>query len=89
MNTRDLAKVVADQHGLSTTDAQKVVAGVLDGIVEAVARGDEVSLAGFGKFKRQERAAREGRNPSTGESIQIAASSGVVFTPAKALKDRL
>lgn len=89
MNAKDLAKAVADQHGLSQGDAQKVVAGVLDGIAEAVARGEEVSLPGFGKFKRKERAAREGRNPATGESIQIAASSGIAFTPAKALKDRL
>lgn len=89
MNAKDLAKAVADQNGLSQADAQKVLAGVLDGIVEAVARGEEVSLPGFGKFKRKERAAREGRNPATGESIQIAASSAVAFTPAKALKDRL
>jgi len=56
---------------------------------DALARGEEVDLHGFGKFKPKERAARQGRNPQTGEIITIAASKGVGFAAAKALKDRL
>ena len=66
-----------------------VIDATLGAIIEAVANGEEVSLPGFGKFKRKETPARPGRNPATGEAIQIAASSKVTFTPAKALKDRL
>ena len=58
-------------------------------ITDAAASGNEVSISGFGKYKVKESAAREGRNPSTGETIQIAASKKLSFTPAKAVKDRL
>lgn len=89
MNTKDLAKAAADKHGVTEKQAREVLDGLLDGISEAVAKGEEMSLPGFGKFKRKETPARQGRNPATGEAIQIAASSKVTFTPAKALKDRL
>lgn len=89
MNTKDLAKQVADAQGTSEKHVRDVLDALLTGIVDAVARGEEVSLPGFGKFKRKETAARQGRNPATGEAIEIAASSKVTFTPAKALKDRL
>jgi len=62
---------------------------VSDAVSDAVAKGDEVSISGFGKFKVKESAAREGRNPSTGETIQIAASKKLGFSPAKAVKDKL
>ena len=89
MNTKELAKTVADQHRLNEADVQKVIAGVLDGIATAAASGEEVSLPGFGKFKVKDVAAREGRNPSTGETIQIAASKKLAFTPAKQVKDAM
>lgn len=89
MNTKELAKAVADQHGLAQADVQKVIAGVLDGIANAAASGEEVSLPGFGKFKAKDVAAREGRNPSTGETMTFAAQRKITFQPAKALKDRL
>lgn len=89
MNTKELAKAVADQHGMSQTDAQTMITAVLNGIVEAAAGGDEVSLPGFGKFKVKDVAAREGRNPSTGETMTFAAQRKITFQPAKAVKDRL
>lgn len=89
MNTKELAKAVADQQGMSQADAQSMIATVLKGIVEAAASGDEVSLFGFGKFKVKDVAAREGRNPSTGEAMTIAAQRKITFQPAKAVKDRL
>ena len=86
MNTSDLIeKLVADQ-GLTKVQSKAIVDSVLKGITDAVVAGDEVSLPGFGKFKVQSRAAREGRNPATGESIQIAAKTVIKFTVAKAAK---
>jgi len=87
VNTIDLAERVAEAHGLTKTQAKSVVEDVLKGIAEAAAKGEEISLNGFGKFKVQDKPAREGRNPSTGEKIKIAASKKLVFQPAKALKD--
>ena len=89
MNNADLAEKIADAHGLSKADARKVVDTVFAAIADAAAANDEVSLAGFGKFKVKESAAREGRNPATGETIAIAASKKLGFSPAKAVKDRL
>ena len=89
MNTKDFAKTIASQHGVTEKVARDVIDGLLDGIAKAMTKGEEVSLPGFGKFKRKETPAREGRNPATGAAMQIAASSKVTFTPAKALKDKL
>ena len=89
MNTKDLAKSAAAKHGVTEKQAHELMSGLLDGIAETVAKGDEVNLAGFGKFKVKDMPERGGRNPSTGEAITIAASKKVTFTPAKALKDRL
>src|SRR3546814_3939964 len=88
MNNNDLADVIAAGHGLTKTDARKVVDAVFAAVADAASQGDEISLNGFGKFKVKESAAREGRNPSTGATIQIAASKKLAFTPAKAVKDR-
>src|SRR3546814_9670069 len=74
MNNNDLADVIAAGHGLTKTDARKVVDAVFAAVADAASQGDEISLNGFGKFKVKESAAREGRNPSTGATIQIAAS---------------
>jgi DNA-binding protein HU-beta len=87
MNTSDLIDHVAGEAGLTKVQTKAVVDGVLAQISTAAARGEEINLPGFGKFKVQDRPAREGRNPSTGETIQIAASKKIVFQPAKALKD--
>lgn len=89
MNATDLVATIASDSGLTKTEAKAVIEGVFDAIAEAAAAGDEISLPGFGKFKVKASAAREGRNPSTGATIQIAASKKLGFTPAKALKDRL
>lgn len=89
MNNADLADVISNDHGLTKSDARKVVDAVFAGIAGAAQRGEEVSINGFGKFKVKESAAREGRNPATGATIQIAASKKLGFTAAKAVKDKL
>jgi DNA-binding protein HU-beta len=89
MNNSDLADQIAATDGLSKADARKLVDGVFDAIATAAANGDEISISGFGKFKVKETAAREGRNPATGATIQIAAAKKLGFTPAKAVKDKL
>jgi DNA-binding protein HU-beta len=89
MNNSDLAASIATAHGLTKADARKIVDGVFEEIAAAAANGDEVALNGFGKFKVKATPAREGRNPSTGATIQIAASKKLTFAPAKAVKDKL
>ena len=89
MNNADLADRIAAEQNLTKADAKKIVDLVFTAIAEAGAKGEEISLNGFGKFKVKESAAREGRNPSNGQTIQIAASKKLGFSPAKALKDRL
>jgi len=89
MNTADLAAKLAEQNSLSKSQAKTIVDELLKEIVAAASTGAEVSLPGFGKFKVKEAAAREGRNPSTGEMIKIPASKKLSFTPAKAVKDQL
>jgi len=77
---------VADRAGLSKKDAADAVDAVLDTIEQTLKRGSEITFSGFGKFSISERSAREGRNPATGETIQIAASRVPKFTPGAALK---
>lgn len=89
MNNAELAETLVENHGLTKSDARKAVDDVMAAIVAAAAKGDEVSLAGFGKFKIKDSPAREGRNPATGETIQIAASKKLTFVPAKAVKEAL
>jgi DNA-binding protein HU-beta len=89
MNNNDLAEAIAPGAGLSKSDARKVVDSVLAAIADAAAKGDEISLNGFGKFKVKESPAREGRNPATGAAMKIAASKKLTFAPAKAIKDKL
>jgi DNA-binding protein HU-beta len=89
MNNSDLADSIAAENGLSKADARKLVDGVFAAIADAASKGEEVSLNGFGKFKVKDSPAREGRNPSTGATIQIAASKKLTFAPAKAVKDKL
>jgi len=87
VNTAQLADQIAAQGGITKAQAKTLVDAFLDAIRDAAAKGEEVSLPGFGKFKVQAKPARTGRNPSTGAAIQIAASKKLVFQPAKVLKD--
>ena len=89
MNNSDLADTIARTADLSKADARKIVDAVFVAIADAAAKGEEISLNGFGKFKIKDSPAREGRNPSNGETIQIAASKKLTFVPAKAVKDAL
>ena len=89
MNQTDLIAHVADTAGLSKADAAKAIDAVLSAVSGELVAGKDVRLNGSGIFSTTERAAREGRNPQTGATIQIAASKAAKFTPAKALKDRL
>jgi DNA-binding protein HU-beta len=89
MNTAELADAVAASATLTKAEAKKMVDTVFAAIADAAARGEEVSLSAFGKFKIKESPAREGRNPSTGATIQIAASRKLTFTAAKSVKDKL
>lgn len=88
MNTSDIIdRVAAADDKLTKAQAKQIVDGVFAAIRDAAISGEEVSLPGFGKFKVQNKPARTGRNPQTGEAVQIAASKKVAFQPAKALKD--
>ncbi|OZI11657.1 HU family DNA-binding protein [Bacillus sp. FJAT-42315] len=87
MNKTDLINQVAEAAELSKKDATKAVEAVFDAIQNTLANGDKVQLIGFGNFEVRERSARKGRNPQTGEEIEIAASKVPAFKPGKALKD--
>ena len=89
MNNADLANAVADENGLTKTEARKLVDAVFGAIADAASKGEEISLHGFGKFKVKDVPAREGRNPATGAAMQIQASRKFTFAPAKAIKERL
>lgn len=89
MNNAELADQLSEANGLTKADARKLVDTVFTVVADAVAGGQEVSINGFGKFKVKDAPAREGRNPATGATIQIAASKKLAFAPAKAVKDRL
>ncbi len=87
MNKNDLVTVVANKTDLSKADSAAAVDSVLDAISEALAGGGEVRLVGFGTFSITHRRATEGRNPRTGEKIQIPASKQPKFKAGKGLKD--
>lgn len=87
MTKKELIENVADMNDMTKSDVTEVLNATLEMIQEALSEGETIDLYGFGKFSIMERAARKGRNPATGESIQIAASKAVKFKPAKALKD--
>jgi DNA-binding protein HU-beta len=89
MNTAELADHIAADNNMNKTQAKQVVEAIFAAIVDAASKGEEVSLPGFGKFKVAAREARQGRNPATGETIQIAASKKLGFTPAKQVKDAM
>ena len=87
MNKSDLIDAIAESAGLSKADAGRALDGVVDAITSALKAGQSVSLVGFGTFAVRDRAARTGRNPRTGETINIAASKNPAFKAGKALKD--
>ena len=87
MNKSELIEAAADSAGMSKGDVGKALDAIIDTITDSVARGDKVAISGFGNFERRERGARTGRNPQTGESIQVAASKAPAFKPGKAFKD--
>ena len=87
MNKTQLIDVVAAKTDLKKKDAEAAVAAVLDAVAEALAAGDKVQLIGFGTFEVKERAARTGKNPRTGEAIEIPASKVPSFKAGAALKN--
>ena len=89
INKDALAKAVAEETGLSNGQAKEAIEATLDQIANELTRGNEVSLPGFGKFGVTERSARQGRNPQTGETIQIAATKAPRFQAAAPLKQAL
>ena len=89
MTKNELADKVAERTGLAASEARQALEAVIDAVADELASGGEVALAGFGKFSVSHRAARQGRNPATGETINIAASKAAKFSAASALKTRL
>ena len=87
MNKQELIGHVADRAGLSRNDAARAVETMLEVVTSALKRGDEVRLVGFGNFSVTRRKASTGRNPRTGETLNIAASNNPAFKAGKALKD--
>lgn len=87
MNKQDIVAKVSESADLSKADAGRAVDAVIAAITEGLAAGQQVSIAGFGSFEVRQRAARTGRNPRTGETIEIAASNSPGFKAGKALKD--
>ncbi|HEY5343800.1 MAG TPA: HU family DNA-binding protein [Solirubrobacteraceae bacterium] len=89
MTKNELAEQVASSTGLAASQAREALETAIEMIAKELEAGGEVALAGFGKFSVSQRAARQGRNPSTGETINIAASKAAKFSAASALKKRL
>lgn len=87
MNKTELVKKVMEDAELTKAQAEKAVASILTGVKDTLAAGEKVQLLGFGTFEVRERAARKGRNPQTGEEMDIAASKVPAFKPGKELKE--
>ncbi|GLT19584.1 transcriptional regulator [Vibrio zhanjiangensis] len=87
MNKSSLIDAVAKHANLTKKQAGMAIESMTEAISHALANGDEVTLVGFGSFKTTHRAARAGRNPKTGETLEIKASTVPAFKPGKALKD--
>lgn len=89
MNKADLVDLIADKADISKASAARALEAALAGITDALRAGDQVALIGFGTFAVKQRAERQGRNPKTGELLNIAASRSPGFKPGKALRDAL
>ena len=87
MNKKDLIKAVADASALTNKDAEKAINALTAAITDALKKGEKVQLVGFGTFEVRERAAKQGRNPRTGEAMEIPASKLPAFRAGQALKD--
>ena len=89
MNKAELIQAIVAKSGLSKKDAEAALAATIEALTDAMKAGDKVALVGFGTFSVKERAARTGKNPKTGEAIQIAACKVPAFAAGKALKDAI
>ena len=89
MNKTELIAAIAEKTELSRKDAEKALKAFTEVVEEELKKGEKIQLVGFGIFEVSERAAREGRNPQTGETMQIAASKSPKFKAGKALKDAI
>ena len=89
MNKTELVAALAEQTNLSKKDAEAALKAFIDVVSEELKKGEKVQLVGFGTFEVSERAAREGRNPQTGETMEIKASKTPKFKAGKALKDMM
>ena len=89
MNKTELVAAIAEKTELSKKDAEKALKAFTDVVAEELKKGEKIQLVGFGTFEVAERAARTGRNPMTGKSIEIAASKTPKFKAGKALKDSI
>lgn len=89
MNKSELTDKIADKAGLTKAQASAAIDAVFATIMDTVAAGDTATFVGFGTFKRAERAARTGKNPKTGEALQIAASKTAKFAPGAAFKKKV
>jgi DNA-binding protein HU-beta len=87
MNKADLVAKMAESAGISKSAAEKALAGLLGGVSDALRKGENVKLIGFGSFRVAKRKAREVRNPQTGKKIKIKATKAVNFRPGSKLKD--
>jgi DNA-binding protein HU-beta len=87
--TNEIADKIATEQGVNRAQAKAIVESIFRQISDAASSGTETSIPGFGKFKVKDTPARDGRNPSTGATIKIAASKKLSFVPAKAIKDAL
>ncbi|SET41688.1 HU family DNA-binding protein [[Clostridium] polysaccharolyticum] len=89
MNKAELVAAIAEKTELSKKDSEKALKAFIDVVTEELIKGEKISLIGFGTFEVSERAAREGRNPQTGKTMQIAACKAPKFKAGKQLKDAL
>lgn len=87
MNKTELVAAISEKTELTKKDSEKALKALIDVVAEELKKGEKVQLVGFGTFEVAERAAREGRNPQTGETMKIAASKAPKFKAGKALKD--
>ncbi len=89
MNKPELVAAMAEQADMTKKDAEKALTAFTEVVAKELKKGEKIQLVGFGTFEVSERAAREGRNPQTGETMKIAASKSPKFKPGKALKDEV
>lgn len=89
MNKGELVDAIAEKSSVTKKQADAVLTAAIDAVMEAVSKGEKVTLVGFGTFERRERAAREGRNPKSGETMQIPATTVPAFSAGKLFKEKV